>query len=1310
MYNPDLSYVYSCSQAVINQTTTLNTQSRSLSPTHFLNPSLANADSGTTGNYMCMRDMHRLVNVQPNKEDEGISVHMPNGSIIKSTHTAQLNLPSLPMGARVAHIFPELAAAGSLLSIGTLCDYGCTAIFTSTTVEIKDMLGEIILIGTRSATTRLWMIDLDPKVSIPTTYSGCRGSASQVCSAANTLELPTQADRVRFYHACMGYPCMSTFIAAAKAGFLTSFPVLSPELIRKYPPHDRATAMGHLDRQRANVRSTKRTLENPSAEEELDRYPVRVKERTNIVLTKISDHSGHNFVDGTGRFPVPSSQGNQYVLVMYSWDSNYIHHELMKNRSAVELTAAYKRGITFYATHGFKPSFQRIDNEAPQVLLDFMRQEDISFQKAPPNMHRRNTAERCIRTSVNHIISMLSGTDPSFPLHLWDKLFAQGELTLNLMRASRSNPKVSAWEEVCGAFDFNATPLAPVGMRIVAHEPPEQRPAWAPHGVDGFYIGPALDHYRCYLVWIKTTRAMRVTDSIEWFPYTVRLPQVSQAELCEAAARDLVNVLHKYISESSGVQDKSGLTNGKLGELQKLAEIFSSTFPAVPREVSAAEQRVVMGVPEQRVEENSHIQRMPPPPLAGLPPAIAEGTPSKPIAPVLGQENIDEEGFEQFIGGRKAKKRREKNARQNQQVVQQPIPPPPVVSPAVNVPASSQQFQAQNRSPAAIAIRSRRARAIQKVDRFVAAANAAFHQPTQIDECEDSLLPNLLTAYSTTDIRTGKPLKYKQLIEGPDKDKWLDASVVEFDRLFGKYKAMHCIPSSQKPHNKRATYYNPQCAQKIKDDVEIKRVRGTVGGNLIDYPGVVSAATAALPTIKLLLNAVVSESGAKFMTVDITDYYLNSVLPEPEYMWIDLEHIPQCIREKYNVDQFAEGRRVLVEITGGMYGLPQAGLLAQTQLIAHLEEAGYMQCKHTPALFKHKSRPIAFTLVVDDFGVKYNGLEHAEHLLETLRKFYIITVNWEGSKYIGLQLDWDYQARTVALSMPDYVRKALARFDVVMAPHATNAPTPFTPPRYGQQVQLTDAPDQSPLLSPEKVSILRQIVGVFLYYARAIDCTMLVGVGQLSTAQTKATTAVEAAAALFLQYAGTWPNATVVYRASGMVLRVHSDASYLSEPNARSRAGGLFYLGEEFNVDNYKADSIHPSQFNGPVHVLSTVFDVVVASAAESEYGALFLNAKDAVSLRDTLEDLGYPQGATPIQTDNKCALGLATGTVKQRRSKAIDGRFHWIRDRVKQGQFKVYWRKGTDNLADFFTKRHSAAHHMAMRPFYVVDNRSIQR
>ena len=158
-----------------------------------------------------------------------------------------------------------------------------------------------------------------------------------------------------------------------------------------------------------------------------------------------------------------------------------------------------------------------------------------------------------------------------------------------------------------------------------------------------------------------------------------------------------------------------------------------------------------------------------------------------------------------------------------------------------------------------------------------------------------------------------------------------------------------------------------------------------------------------------------------------------------------------------------------------------------------------------------------------------------------------------------------------------------------------------------------------------------------------------------------------------------------------MILRLHSDTSYLSEPRARSRAGGYFYMVNST-----------PDFINGPILTPTGVIKVVVASAAEAETAGLFTNMKEATILRTTLHEMGYPQPPTPIQVDNSTACGIANDNIKLQRSKAIDMRFHWVRDRVDQQQFKVYWRPGKTNLADYVTKHHPAAHHQLMRPIYL--------
>ena len=214
--------------------------------------------------------------------------------------------------------------------------------------------------------------------------------------------------------------------------------------------------------------------------------------------------------------------------------------------------------------------------------------------------------------------------------------------------------------------------------------------------------------------------------------------------------------------------------------------------------------------------------------------------------------------------------------------------------------------------------------------------------------------------------------------------------------------------------------YRPQ-----KEDPN--RVRMTAGGNLIIYPGGLTTRTADLTTTKILWNSIVSTPGAKFMGIDIKSFYLTAPLDRYNYMKMPLSGFPQHVREQYNLETHANNGFVFLEICRAIYGLPQAGILAKKILRKHLEPEGYYEVAHTPGLWKHVSRPIQFTLVVDDCGVKYVGKKHANHLLNAIQKHYKCAVDWEGDLYCGIKLYWHYDGpeRYVDLSMPKYIPKLL---------------------------------------------------------------------------------------------------------------------------------------------------------------------------------------------------------------------------------------------------------------------------------------------
>ena len=136
-------------------------------------------------------------------------------------------------------------------------------------------------------------------------------------------------------------------------------------------------------------------------------------------------------------------------------------------------------------------------------------------------------------------------------------------------------------------------------------------------------------------------------------------------------------------------------------------------------------------------------------------------------------------------------------------------------------------------------------------------------------------------------------------------------------------------------------------------------------------------------------------------------------MDRPEYMRIPYKIIPQEIIDKYKLNDIEEKGWVYIKIVKGMYGLPQAGKIAHDLLKKRLAKAGYHPTIFTPGLWKHVWRPITFNLVVDDFGIKVEGKNHANHLVSTLKKNYDITVDWKGELFVGTKLKWDYDKRTL---------------------------------------------------------------------------------------------------------------------------------------------------------------------------------------------------------------------------------------------------------------------------------------------------------
>jgi hypothetical protein len=279
---------------------------------------------------------------------------------------------------------------------------------------------------------------------------------------------------------------------------------------------------------------------------------------------------------------------------------------------------------------------------------------------------------------------------------------------------------------------------------------------------------------------------------------------------------------------------------------------------------------------------------------------------------------------------------------------------------------------------------------------------------------------------------TGESItKYKKLIEDPITARtWARAFGKEFGNLAQGdnttntpgTNSIYVMTHEQIlriPNDRTVTYtrivvdYRPQKA-------DPNRVRLTAGGNLIEYPGELTTRTADLTTTKMLWNSVISTEDARYMCIDLKNFYLTENLDYYEYMKMPLNIFPQWIIDQYELHKHAVDGMVHIEMRKkAVWGLPQAGILANKKLRQELEPHGYHEHENTPGLWYHKTRPISFTLVVDDFGVKYVGKEHADHLIACLKKSkHKLTKDWKGNLYCGITLDWNYDAGYIDISMP----------------------------------------------------------------------------------------------------------------------------------------------------------------------------------------------------------------------------------------------------------------------------------------------------
>ena len=218
----------------------------------------------------------------------------------------------------------------------------------------------------------------------------------------------------------------------------------------------------------------------------------------------------------------------------------------------------------------------------------------------------------------------------------------------------------------------------------------------------------------------------------------------------------------------------------------------------------------------------------------------------------------------------------------------------------------------------------------------------------------------------------------------------------------------------------------------------------------------------------------------------IKKFYLTAALDYFEYMRMPLSVFPEWVKKQYELDKHAQNGFVYLRMERAVWGLPQAGILANKLLRKRLAPHGYYECINTPGLWRHEWQPITFTLVVDDFGVKYVGKEHADHLVASLKTKYKLVEDWDGDLYCGIKLNWDYAVRTLDISMPGYVRQQLLKYKHVTSSRPQHCPYSPEPKKYGSEAQAPLPIDTSrPLGEKEKNQSKKLLAASFITHEQS---------------------------------------------------------------------------------------------------------------------------------------------------------------------------------------------------------------------------------
>ena len=268
----------------------------------------------------------------------------------------------------------------------------------------------------------------------------------------NVYELPSIEHAVRNLHGAAVFATKTTWLKAIRSGTFVSWPLINVKHVNKYFPESEETQKGHMrnihENTQSNTRAAKRKSNHNSSEAHESPKISETTEEINDIFIKVYDHTHTMYTDQTGKFPVRSSRGQQYIVVSHHVDSNWTLIETTSHRTEGGLIGARRRILSRMKKQGIVPKHQVLDNEISTAYVAEIELTKMTYQLMLPNDHRHNIEEKAIQTWKDHFVGVISGTTATFPRHLWCQAIPQAERQLMLLRHTNTNPKIYTYAHV----------------------------------------------------------------------------------------------------------------------------------------------------------------------------------------------------------------------------------------------------------------------------------------------------------------------------------------------------------------------------------------------------------------------------------------------------------------------------------------------------------------------------------------------------------------------------------------------------------------------------------------------------------------------------------------------------------------------------------------------------------------------------------------------------------------------------------------------------------------------------------------------